>query len=249
MTEKHKNVESWFSIGSSKTSPTENKNRAQVSLDSYYVVVGFEVNHPNAFVNEIHDLAKDYGHAFIYLVKNVTIQSSFSFGPAGIGKFGWFNKGRVMTSKKNGQQNARPATADYGITEPVKAFKINISKKQAEMLEKEINKLRVEIYTGSLEYSALMNDTCAETAKEVLDEADVPTVSGSGWVKHSGVMSSPFVYAVNPYKWHKNLKSRYTEALFKADVEGEWIPVVGENDPIFAVPHFARADPVFGVRL
>lgn len=40
-------AESWVSAGSSQTSPVENKIRAQVSIDSYYVVVGFEVNNPS----------------------------------------------------------------------------------------------------------------------------------------------------------------------------------------------------------
>jgi hypothetical protein len=249
MTAKLGAAESWVSVGSSTTSPVDNRRRAQVALDSYYVVVGFEVNKASAFIDEVHDLAIDYGHAFVYLVKNKTIKNSFSFGPGGLGKIGWFNKGKVMTSKKDGFQNARPATADYGITEIVKAFKILVSIKQATSLEKEIEQLRREIYTGALQYSALMNDTCAETAKELLDDAGVQTPSGSGPIKHSKMANFPFVYAVNPYKWHKNFKASYTEMTFKPAVVGEWIPVVGEDDPIFGVPAFAKADPVFGVGL
>lgn len=239
----------WFAVGSSKTSAPENNIRAQVLLDSYYVVIGFEVNNPKAFINDTHDLAKDYGHAFFYLVKNKSIESFFSFGPAGMGKVGWFNRGRTMTSKKDGQQNARPATSDYGITEIVKAFKIAVTRKHALALVQEVSKMKIEIQEGKVKYSALMNDTCAETAKEVLDEAGVETPSGSGWIKHSGKMNVPIAYAVNPYMWHKNLKSNYVESIFKIDVEGEWIPAIGEDDPIFATPSFARADPIFGVGL
>jgi hypothetical protein len=249
MTTNRKGLESWLVIGSSVTSPADNKVRAHVSLDSHYVVVGFEANNSQAFLNDMHDLALDYGHAFFYLVRNTTIRSSFSFGPAGIGKLGWFNKGKVMTSKKNGSQNARPATADYGITETVRAFKIPVTKKQAEMLEEEVKKIRVAIYLGNTEYSALMNDTCAETAKEVLDDAGIETPNGSGWVKHSGKLNLPVAYAVNPYKWHKNFKSKFAEMIFKPKLEYEWIPVVGDDDPIFGVPSFAKADPVFGIAL
>lgn len=249
MTANHKTADSWFSIGSSQTSPIENKIRAQVSLDTYYIVVGFEVNNPKAFVDEIHDLAQDYGHAFFYLVKNKTIKSLFSFGPAGMGKFGLLNRGGAMTSVKNGVQNGRPATADYGITEPVKAFKMGLTKRQAEMVEHEVKKIRIEIYSGSVEYSALVNDTCAETAKEVLDDADVQTPKGSGWIKHSSKLSVAVAYAVNPYQWHNDFKARYPEMNFNPDVEGEWLPVVGEDDPIFGVPAFAKADPIFGVSL
>lgn len=240
---------SWASIGSSTTTPTENTRRAEVTVNSYYVVVGFEVNNAKAFINGVHDLAEDYGHAFLYLVENLTIKSLFSFGPAGWGKIGWFNRGRIMTSKKDGSQNARPATADYGITETVKAFKMVVSKKQAILLEQEILQLRREIYIGSLEYSALVNDTCAETAKELLDDADVQTPSGSGPIKHSKIAKFPFVYAVNPYKWYADFKANHPEMLFKPDEIGEWLPVIGEDDPIFGTPNFAKSDPMFGVRL
>lgn len=240
---------SWISVGSSSTSPVENKIRAQVSVDSYYVVVGFEVNHPKAFVNGIQDLAVDYGHAFIYLVKNMEIAGVVSFGPNGAGKIGWFNKGRTMTSKKDGQRNGRPATADYPITEPVKAFRIPVSKQQAAQLLKEINELRKEIGEGEVEYSAYMNDTCAETVKEVLDDADVETPSASGWIKHSKVLRFRFVYAANPYKWHKKFKESYTETSYMPEELGEWVPTVGQEDPVFGVPSFAKADPIFGVKL
>lgn len=233
MTTNPRAAESWVRIGSSETSPTENKIRAQVFLDSYYVVVGFEVNDPKAFKDDIQDLSVDYGHAFFYLVKNLVIKKSFSFGPNGPGKHGLFNTGRVTTYKKDGRQNGRPATADYSITEPVKAFKISIAAQQAVKLEREIDKIRAQIYAGSVEYSALMNDTCAETAKEVLDDADVETPSGSGWVKHSGMLRFPLVYAANPYKWHKNFKASHSERNFDPGALGEWIPVPGERDPIF----------------
>jgi len=242
-------AESWVSIGSSYTSPVENRIRAQVSVDNYYVVVGFEVNNPKAFVNGIQDLAIDYGHAFIYLVKNMEIAGAVSFGPNGAGKIGWFNKGRTMTSKKDGQQNGRPATADYPVREPVKAFRIPVSKQQALRLLKEIKDLRKEIDEGDVEYSALMNDTCAETVKEVLDDADIETPSASGWIKHSKVLSFRFVYAANPYKWHKQFKERYVETSYTPEELGEWIPAVGGEDPIFGSPSFAKADPIFGVKL
>jgi hypothetical protein len=37
--------------------------------------------------------------------------------------------------------------------------------------------------------------------------------------------------------------------IFKPKLEYEWIPVVGDDDPIFGVPSFAKADPVFGIAL
>lgn len=242
-------VEKWVPIGSSKTSPVENKTRANVSLDRYYVVIGFEVNNRKAFVNDIQDLAVDYGHAFIYLVKNVEISGSISFGPNGPGKIGWFNNNRVLTYKKDGQQNGRPATADYPIREPVKAFKLPVSKQQATLLLESMAELRREIDAGEVEYSALINDTCAETVKEMLDDAKVQTPSASGWIRHSGILSFRFVYAANPYMWHKKLKEKHVEMSFVPDTPGEWFVIAGEDDPIFGAPSAVKADPIFGVAL
>jgi len=249
MTSKFRDAASWVKIGSSETSPVENKRRAQVFVDSYYVVVGFEVNNPKAFVDNVQDLAVDYGHAFLYVVKNTTIVKSFSFGPNGPGKVGWFNKGKMMTSKKNGIHNGRPGNADYPITALVKAFKVSISMHQAAVLQKEIDNLRSEINSGKLEYSAIMNDTCAETARDVLEEAGVQTPSGSGWVKHGRMLNFPVAYAVNPYSWYTNFKAKQPEMKFRPNESSEWTPKVGDDDPIFGVPAFAKADPIFGTRL
>lgn len=88
MTTKLRAVAGWIPVGSSQTSPIENMKRTHVALDSYYVVIGFEVNRLEAYKNDVHDLALDYGHAFFYLVKNTKIMNSFSFGPWGVGKVG-----------------------------------------------------------------------------------------------------------------------------------------------------------------
>jgi len=235
MTTKLRAVTGWISVGSSQTSPIENMKRAHVALDSYYVVIGFEVNELEAYKNDVHDLALDYGHAFFYLVKNTKIINSFSFGPWGVGKVGWFNNGEHLTYKKNGEQNARPGTADYPIREDVKAFKLAISHSQANALHKEVNSIRVEIAKGQLRYSAIMNDTCAETAKEILDEVDIVTPSGSGWVKNSHIASFPIVYAVNPYSWHDKFKKSHPEKKFTPGALGEWRPALGAADPIFGM--------------
>jgi hypothetical protein len=232
----------WTQIGKSQTSPVENKTRAEVALDNYYLVVGFEVNNPKAFVDGVHDLAVDYGHAFFYLVKNLIIEKVFSFGPAGAGKNGWFNKGgtfsrnayNVGAIKKDGYTNSRAATADFAITEVVKAFQIPLTTSQARMLGEAVDKIRLEIEAGTVKYHAMVNDTCAETAKSLLDDADISTPSGSGWVKHSRMINFPVAYAINPYTWHKNFREKYQEKLYKADaIPGDWHPPVGESDPIF----------------
>lgn len=261
MTAGRNSASGWVQIGQSRSSPIDNTNRAEVTLDSYYLVVGFEVNFPKAFVNGTHDLAVDYGHVFFYIAKNTKIVKSFSFGPDGPGKTGWFNKGEqpgfgrnaynVGAFKKDGRSNSRPGTPDYSINELVKAFRIPLTFEQAKKLEAETGKARLEVLNGDIQYTAMLNDTCAETAKEVLDSAGIQTPSGSGPVKHSGIANFPVAYAVNPYKWHEGFQGKYREASYKVTSRfgGGWIPAPGNDDPIFGVPDFAKGDPIFGIAL
>ncbi|WP_137172678.1 hypothetical protein [Massilia sp. HP4] len=242
----------WANIGSSSTSPVEQTVRRIVELDVFYLVIGFEVNSADAFKHEIHDLAIDYGHAFYYVVKNLKIVQSFSFGPHGLGKIGWLDKGRstgkqiytVGAIKKDGVKNSRPGTADYEITEKVKSFKIPITGKQADALIQNTNKARAEIYSGKLTYSAIVNDTCAETAKEILDDSNIDTPSGFGWIKHSSISEIPIAYAVNPYKWHRAFKASYDEVTFRPGDPPTWRPIVGEADPIYGTLSSAKSESI-----
>lgn len=237
----------WANIGSSHTSPVADTARKIVELDVFYLVIGFEVNSADAFKNNTHDIAIDYGHMFYYLVQNTKIIQSFSFGPDGAGKVGWFDKGfskgkqiyTVGAVKKDGQKNSRPGTADYMITEKVKSFKIPISRKQAGALNENTTKARVEIYKGQLTYSAIVNDTCAETAKEILDDSDIETPNGLSWIKHSNIADIPIAYAVNPYRWHKDFKAKYQEIVSHSD--RHWIPMIGTIDPIYENPSLAKS--------
>jgi hypothetical protein len=235
MTSANVSAERWTKIGSSTTSPLDQTNRKTIVLDRPYVVVGFEVNNPQAYSNDTQDLAVDYGHAFFYLVKRKIITIAFSFGPNGAGKVGWLGKYSTGALIKDGMTNSRPGTPDYEITETVKAFQILLSAEQAARLTEETKKMREEIMRGSVRYSAFVNDTCAETAKEILDEAGIETPSGSGSIKHSKHLSFPIVYAVNPYKWHQNFKKQgHIEKTFKPTAIYAWTPPINEADPIFS---------------
>lgn len=231
----------WSEIGKSTTTPIDNKVRKEVRVDEYYVVVGFEVNNPAAFKDGTQDLAIDYGHAFFYVVKNHIISKVFSFGPKGAGKVGWFGRGSSDTPNnyntgavvKDGFKNARPGNPDYAITEEVKAFKLLLTTKQGIALELETEKTRQKIIAGKQKYTAYMNDTCAETARDVLAAADISTPSGSGAVKHSGVINVSIAYAANPYKWHQNfVKAGHVEVVGKLD-DGNPAMLLGRGDPLF----------------
>jgi hypothetical protein len=231
----------WVEIGRSTTSSPDNKKRAEVKVDDYYVVVGFEVNNASAFKDDTQDLAIDYGHAFFYVVKNKVIVKLLSFGPGGAGKTGWFNRGSSEAPNgyntgafiKDGYQNSRPGDADYPITETVKAFKINLTQKQGTDLVAVTENARKDIKSGKQRYTAYLNDTCAETARDILKKASITTPSGSGKVKHSDIVSFPIAYAVNPYMWHHNFKKEgKTEVTYKPPY-ASWRPPTGEMDPIF----------------
>lgn len=222
--ESSRNASLWNVVGRGLNTPVDDKRRISVRIDSYYVVIGFEVNNKAAYQQETLNLDEDYGHAFFYLVKNDKIISLLSFGPIGWGETTWL---------KPGNANYRQASADYGLSEKVSAFKIVINTKQAEALRQETEKTRMDIHSGKILYAAFLNDTCAETERDVLDAANISTPSGSGWVK---VRGHNVAYAVNPYKWHANLKKEIGGEKFfipPAMFNG-WVPGIGDRDQIFA---------------
>ena len=256
MTDKNKDDKKpqWLKVGESTTSPVANKERKEILVDEYYVVVGFEVNNPAAFVDDVQDLGvhnehgNGYGHAFYYVVKNDVVSKVMSFGPTLPNperddgpKVGWADKGsRIDTAPnkyntwafvKDGHKNSRPGTPDYGISELIKAFKIPLTLKQGVQLEQATEKMRQKIISGKQRYTVYMNDTCAATARGLLSDSGIDTPSGDGAVKHSGMINFPLAYAINPYMWHKNFtKSTYKQGA-KAAVK-EWLPKIGKDDQI-----------------
>lgn len=120
------------------------------------LVMGFEVNHPAAFAGGIHDLNVDYGHAFFYLVDEENkVTSFFSFGPA-----------EQMTAK--GQILGVKGTIDYGISEPSKLFSIDINVAQYAIIKAKVEAFRLETKIGSEKFVTALNNTCAESAMEIL---------------------------------------------------------------------------------
>lgn len=218
----------WIEIGRSTTTPIDEEARTEVKIDIYYLVVGFEVNNKNAYIDGVQNLSLDYGHAFFYLVKNNIITLTFSFGPDRDGEIGLL---------KDGQINSRKGTADYGITEIVRAFKIKINSSQAKKLEITTKKTRDNIASGKMKYIAYLNDTCAETARDILEEAGIKTPGGAGPIKYK---SNYVAYAVNPYRWHDNFKKEIGgEVIYdkhtRAVPGGVWRPYIDHDDPIFGM--------------
>ncbi len=183
-------------IGRSTCTPTTQTERKEVKILLPYVVVGFEVNNPNghAFDNLVQNLdmgnGGDYGHAFFYLVEDGKIVRLFSFGPNGErGKFGWLGLGnkhpasRTGAVVKDGLKDERPSTANYQISEATSLFRVDVTKEQVDKLKAETDELVKDIKKGYEPYTVWRNDTCAETARDLLLKADIKTPEGAGKIK------------------------------------------------------------------
>ncbi|WP_263772917.1 hypothetical protein [Propionivibrio soli] len=216
------NTPKWKKAGDSVTSPLENETRKEVFVQSNYgLTIGFEVNYPEYFKDDIQQIGGpgypppndgDYGHAFFYLTKNGVVTCFFSFGPAGGGE-----EKRVSVPFTDIQTKdlnpipmharARPGDASYRISEPVTAFRLRLTQAQEESIRKEAERVRKKIESGEQKYTAWINDTCAETARDIIKKTlpDIP--DGSGQIRVNGTLSR--VHLVNPYMWHKNMNEKY----------------------------------------
>ena len=130
----------------------------------YSLVVGFEVNKPEAFTGGVHNLdtanGGDYGHMFYYLMDdNGKITDTFSFGPTeGITK-----DSQYLTGRK--------ATADYEVSEAAKLTAIDINFAQYALLRAQIAADRLRILLGQMRYRELSNTTCGSTAVDNIGSA------------------------------------------------------------------------------
>lgn len=197
-----------------------------IILNEYIVTVGFEVNYSDAFILQDNGwitksnertqiLDVDYGHAFFYVTKNNIVQVFFSFGPSGSGKVGWFNRGGRISRNawntgavvKDGYASSRPGIPDYPISEKVVLYRMLVTEKIAKKIIDETNEVRTKIINGDQKYTAWLNDTCAETAYDILGKYISNLPKGSGAVKQQG---APVLKVINPYMWHYN----FTQSKF-----------------------------------
>lgn len=208
----------------------------------YVVTVGFEVNYPNAFVNGVQDLSVDYGHAFFYITRDDVVTVFFSFGPRGLGQ------GGKVTNEYNGK---RPGNTSYAIGEIAELYRLTITEKQANNVKTAADKFTQKVNAGKEFYDASLNDTCAETARDILAEGGVSTPNGSGPVKGGGAdWITTHGSFVNPYKWNFDFLREYGPGITyfgpggirnlnfingrKVAVDPEWILVPGDIDPLIA---------------
>lgn len=208
----------------SRTLPMISNNQVQVISNQYYLVIGFEVNYlATAFVNNTQNLNIDYGHAFFFTVQNGKIVTVHSFGPKGLAT-------PTEAEEKAGIDRfsgKRSGTINYPITEVSRLYKFKIRKSQLSAIKKHADKFKKKVISGEEKYTAYMNDTCAEAAKDVLDDADIDTPSGKGYITTpSGTANFLFeptyidgwkvpatgAMFVNPYSWYDQFKKKYGAA-------------------------------------
>lgn len=180
-----------------------------ITRREYIVTVGFETNVSTAFVYRTYDrgrdrftqeltqvLGEDYGHAFFYVTLSDVVQVFFSFGPNGPPK-----KESVRSSQRQG-------SADYLIKEKCTFYRMAVPQKQAQSIIAEANKVRAEITSGRQKYTAYVNDTCAETAYDILKPYILNLPSGTGPIDPKRAV--PTIWAINPYMWQHN----FSQSIF-----------------------------------
>lgn len=230
-------------VDRSTTTPTTQTERKEVKISLPYVVVGFEVNNPkgHAFDNLVQNLdvdnGGDYGHAFFYLVENGKIVRLFSFGPNGeLGKVGWLDLGNKYPATRNGAKikdgykDERPSTGNYQISEATRLFRIDVTKAQVDKLKAATDKLVNDINKGYEPYTVWRNDTCAETARDLLLKADIKTPEGAGKIK-APTLGEIWFTMVNPYMWHHNFKQAGYQEVKQEPIKYKWESAQAEQMP------------------
>ncbi len=200
--------------GQNQAVTSANKPITTTVYDSYYVVLMVDASHPKvAFKRkakvtpsaglegssmEIIDYHNpippggDPGHMLYYVVKNKVIQVVYSLGP------------RDSSNSLNGILGL--ATADCSMKAMCYAFKFNITKDKALNLINDTNQKRQLIADGKLKYNALVNDTCASTALDILRTYLPQLPKGKGPTGTGGIT----VNAVTPYWLFEDFKKAGT---------------------------------------
>lgn len=200
----------------------------KISRESKYILtVGFETNYPDAFYNNTLNLSVDFGHVFFYVTRREALSSFdivdtfFSFGPAGYGE-----NGKII----NEYNSKRPGDTAFLIKEVSQMFRLRISKEQGEKIKAKTSQFTYAVDTQQIFYNASTNDTCAETARDILSSCGVPTPDGHSAVIGTGNLLADIITynlaMVNPYMWFKNFCALYGSPIF---YYGDSSPVKAQN--------------------
>lgn len=176
-----------------------------------YVVVGFEVERPeDALSGKVHDLnTGEYGHAFFYIVQDGYIAKVFSFGPGGD------HPQASHKAQNKGNPWGRLGTPYYPVPDnTVHLFRKPLTYKQADALMKNTERMILRVETGHEKWTVGSNDTCAETAKQLLDASEIDTPSAKGKVKVPTLGTT--ITVDDPWAWWASFKhAGYQEVVFE----------------------------------
>lgn len=171
----------------------------------YILTVGFEVNNPEAFENDVHHVNIDYGHAFFYITKDNIVTVFFSFGPD------------RYRDDSNESDKIRPGDTSYGITESSKLYRLIITEKQAIDVKKLVDEFTKDVERGRKQFNIYFNDTCAKVARHILQRAKIYTPKGSSSVHTDSDVLTEMVIGilqyVNPYKWESEFAKTYSNPI------------------------------------
>ena len=170
------------------------------AASKYYVTLGIEANHPGGFDGKTAFIMVDPGHAFFSLAKDDRIMFWFSFGPGQ----------NMRTHGSTVLGNIR-----YRIGESSKHFRIKISKKVADELNKNCVDFELRVQSGKQKYDVTNNDTCASMAIETLTKSGVKVPNGKSPVDagDAGFIAGTATFLFdfkNPYKWLQQLTAKYS---------------------------------------
>ena len=214
----------------------ENNRTIQIS-DEYYLIIGFEVNLLESLVidGETYEKAFDkttntqdltvedgYGHNYFITIKNGIVDTFFSFGPGvdlNAGTPEEIEESTYATPSFLERQKGideysgkRPGNTEYSITEVSQIFKFKINKEQLNNIKLHANNFKAKVRSQEEKYTAYKNDTCAETAKNILDLANIPTPNGEGHVHTPSDIANKLIRNkkyVTPYSWYDQLEMLY----------------------------------------
>lgn len=130
------------------------------------------------------------------MTKNGIVEFFFSFGPNGYA---------VPTKVTDEYSGERPGDTEYPISEVTQLFRQKITEQQALKVQKKADEFKSRVNAGLENYYVLMNDTCAETARDIIVSGGIPTPEGDSPVKGGGIdkVTTKFNF-VNPYAWYYN---------------------------------------------
>ncbi|WP_146042086.1 hypothetical protein [Chromobacterium sinusclupearum] len=205
-----------------KTKPKDQNAVAEHQEDFFNLIIGFEVNDPNAYrevyvapngMRKVHYVLEDPGHTFMYLTKNGKITFFYSLGP---------HPGASTRERAYGL-----GTPEYKIPGATRLFRFNISKAQHDQMLSKGKEYRADVLAGKRYYNIFHNFTCARSARDIIT-AGWPNVPRGGSFIGKGVVMED---VVNPYAFYDDISTKYKGSEIQlAAKEKKWQRIMSNSN-------------------